>query len=227
MLLALLLQCALAQSNEVAEEVIVIGGRSADEARGRVLDAFDEAGWRVHKERRDGSTVLRHAADRWKGSFVLGAEGSVRTRRPVVYTNGVSIFPPSFSANALPSQRKLKGPRARAIAHVQPSLNALHDARAAEAEVANADDLITRLDRLWSTGEPPDGGPILIDAAARRAAVLDLWATRTESAAGRRMMARISDWIEAVIQRSDRPLTADEIATAEARRDDGARVLPR
>ena len=227
MLIAALLSLALAQSTDVDEEVVVIGGRSVKEARGRVLDAFDEAGWRVHKERRDGSTVLRHADDRWKGSFILGAEGSLRTRRPVAYTNAVSIFPPAFSANALPSKRKLKGPRARTVAHVQPSLNALHDARAAEAEVAIADDLITRLDRLWATGEPPDGGPILVDAAARRAAVLDLWATRTESAAGRRMMARISDWIEAVIQRSDWPRTPDEIAAAEARRDDGARVLPR
>jgi hypothetical protein len=205
----------------VNEEIVVVGDGSVAAARERLVGAFEDAGWRVHAERKDGTLVFKHARDGWKGAFLVGPEGSVRTRRPVAYVQAGSIFPPVIAANFLPSQKKLKGPRQRTLEAVEPRLEDLADARAREAEDAVAADLIARLDRLWTTGEPLDGGPPLPDPATRRRAALDAWASRTESPAGRRMMDRIALWIDETIQRSPHPLTDDEIRAAEDRRSDG------
>lgn len=55
--------------------------------------------------------------------------------------------------------------------------------------------------------------------------MLDFWATRTETEDGRAVQAVVSDWLRAVVMTSEAPLTAEEVASAEARRTDGARVL--
>lgn len=83
-----------------------------------------------------------------------------------------------------------------------------------------------RLDRLWTEGVPlAPNAPALPTPEARRRAVLDLWATRTETPEGRRAAAAIEAWLSSTVQTSETPITDAERAEFEARRSD-ARTLP-
>ncbi|TVQ90675.1 MAG: hypothetical protein EA397_11805 [Deltaproteobacteria bacterium] len=217
-----------AASSTPEEEIIVIGEGRIEEAFDDLIESFDRAGWKVHKERDDGTIILRHRHDRWKGSFVVTPQGSIRTRRPVAYNWSVTlplIIP--HPEGLLPSKRKLKGPRTRTIAEVQPELQALYDAHAEVHAERNWDTMVARLDALWEHGEPLDGEARLKTHAERRAEVLAYWASRTETDAGRATMQRVSDWIEATIQTSPHPFTPAEIARAETQRLDGAKLVNR
>lgn len=218
----ILLQPAVA--DDEVEEIVVWDENRVEAARQQVIDAFEQAGWAVHKERDDGSIIFRHHRDRWKGSFVLGEQGSIRTRRPLAYDWRIG-FPFPHPTRFLPSKAKLKGPRRRALTAIRDDLDGLHEAQARMAAEARWEHTVAKLDALWERGEPLDDGPILKEPADRRQAVLDLWATRTETEMGRLTMSRIADWLQGTVQASDHPLTDAEIAQAEARRHDGARLF--
>lgn len=81
-------------------------------------------------------------------------------------------------------------------------------------------DLPDQLDRLWETGEAPDGS-IQQSPEARRAWVLDWWATRAQTEEGRLMREAAEVWLRATVMDSDHPVTSAEIRAAEARRKDG------
>ena len=82
-----------------------------------------------------------------------------------------------------------------------------------------------RLDRLWQEGVPLSGDDPLPTPDARRRAVLEHWATRTETPEGTRAAAAVEAWLRAVVQPSDHPITEAERAEFGPRRSDG-RELP-
>lgn len=126
----------------------------------------------------------------------------------------------------VPSKKKLHRSRREVREWVQPEISSLQAAIADRAQRDRVELLLVALDDLWLHGVPLfEDGPPIHHLPARRAAVLNYWATRTESDGGRAMQRVVSDWPIEVVQRSDTPLTDDEIAAAESRRDDGARVL--
>jgi len=202
-------------------EIVVVGEAAVDEARRALVAELARRGWHLHKERSDGTLVFKNE-EAWKGALLIGEHGSTRTRRPVVY--GQPSFP-VVVFNVLPSNKKLRGVRKAVIAGIQPELAALQEALQGMALQGRLSELPARLDALWTDGTPLDGGEPIPDLAARRAAVLDFWATRTETADGRAVQQVVGDWLHEVVMRSEAPLTAQEIAEAEARRHDGARVL--
>jgi hypothetical protein len=85
--------------------------------------------------------------------------------------------------------------------------------------------LPARLDALWESGQPIYGDVVLPDRPARRAAVLDYWATRPDTEEGQLVCKTVEDWLLAVVQTSRDPLTDAEIAEATARRTDGRHPL--
>lgn len=202
-------------------EIVVVGEEAVEEARRALIAALGRQGWHLRKQKSDGTLVFK-SEQAWKGAVLVGEQGSVRTRRPVVY--GTPGFP-VVAFNLLPSKKKLHGARKAVVAGVQPELTALHEALQEAAMSDRLAELPARLDALWSDGTPLGGGEPLPDLASRRAAVLDFWASRTETDDGRAVQEVVSDWLRAVVMTSDSPLTDQEIAEAEARRDDGARVL--
>ena len=73
-----------------------------------------------------------------------------------------------------------------------------------------------RLDALWREGAPLDGVSTLPTPRSRRVHALEYWATRSETPTGERVRDAIEQWFVEVVQTSDAPITAAEIADAEA-----------
>jgi hypothetical protein len=74
----------------------------------------------------------------------------------------------------------------------------------------------TLLDAIWLGGTGPDGES-LPTPADRRAALLDFWATRSDTPEGDEARAIAATYIEQMVQTSDTPLLPDELAAAETR----------
>lgn len=226
LLLLPILSSAQEPSDPVDDEIVVVGDDLVEEAYEELIASFGRAGWVVHKVKDDGSIILRHRRDRWKGSFIVTRQGTVRTRRPIATDWRVSLpIPLPHPTTILPSKRKLKGPRNQTLAAIQPELQGLFDAHAEANAERNWDRLMSKLEALWERGQPLDGEGFIETHAERRAVILQVWASRTETDAGRTTMQRISDWIEATIQLGPHPCTAEEIERAERERLDGARLF--
>ena len=73
-----------------------------------------------------------------------------------------------------------------------------------------------QLDALWRDGRGLDGEPVA-EPAARRAAILALWSSRTCTAEGRAVRAAVRAYLEYEVQPSAHPVTpAEEAATEQA-----------
>jgi hypothetical protein len=208
------------------EVVVVVGDASPEFAFQRLIDAFGREGWRLKRVRGDGVAVFKHG-QQWKGAVLVGPQGSVRVRRPVVHDAGLifNVAAIGVHGQALPSKRKLRGPRARVLEGVDAELRGYRAAVSDRAAPAGDAVLLRALDALWRYGTPLRGGEQIPDLAGRRADALDYWASRTETDEGRASQQLVSRWLAEVVQRSAWPLTADEVEAAEARRGDGARVF--
>jgi hypothetical protein len=68
------------------------------------------------------------------------------------------------------------------------------------------------LDALWKDGVPLEPGPTLPTAEARRRAVLEFWASRTDTPEGNRTAEVAEDWLRAVVQSGSTPITPEERA---------------
>ena len=208
------------------ETVVVTADRIEARAFAALIKEFEAKGWRLHRMRSDGFAVFKHS-DEWKGAVMVGPQGSIEVRRPVVHDlrAGFGLVVVFVSGQMLPSKQKLRGPRRRVLEGVEGALRDYQQALTAASETAREHQLLGALKALWERGTPLVGDGPPLDHAGRRAAALDYWATRTETAAGRNSQAVVSRWFMEVVQRSERPLTPEEIRDAEARRSDGARVL--
>jgi hypothetical protein len=91
----------------------------------------------------------------------------------------------------------------------------------ATAEAEQIERIPTRLDALWTAGVPLEGTAPLPDAAARTQAILDFWATRTDTPEGLHMSKAVEAWLKA----NTPAFTEDQRKAAEAKRED-ARKLP-
>lgn len=85
-----------------------------------------------------------------------------------------------------------------------------------------------RLDAVWESGTPLEatGGATLGTPKERRRHVLEYWATRADTPAGRHVAAAVSSWLRAVVQTSAYPITDAERTQFESKRPD-VLTLPR
>ncbi len=125
---------------------------------------------------------------------------------------------------ALPSGDVLAGVRQRVLETVDDEIVSyqaiLRETRLRETLYALPD----QLDRLWTTGEAPDGTAKLATPEERRAWVLEYWATRAETPEGYAVCGAVEKWLRATVMDSESPVTEAEWRSASARRADG-RVL--
>jgi hypothetical protein len=237
-LLWLALQGA-AEEPAVSEEVTVYADHLVEQARKELVRDLRSQGYTVAIDRGD-HIVLRHPSD-WKGEIHIYDDGYIRIKRqPVQFRPPgaetardaspgswgwcVLVYPCLKVKGQTVSTAKFSAQKQRTLEVVQPDVVAWAD-RIADRELeATLAALPERLLRLWEDGEPLEGGAPLATPEARRAAILDYWVSRTDNPWGDAVREAVEAFIEGEIQPSPFPMTAAEVAAANARRA-GLRTL--
>ena len=235
-----LLALGLALADEVDEEVVVVGDGSAAAWREALDTEILELGYREGIRR--GDHVVYRAEDPWKPRIVVydagyavferepphvgpmangpwGTLGSAVCIPPIVcaYFNGWAV-----------SKRRYMGVRDRHTDAIAEELRGWREAVADEAFQWRLDyEIPQALEALWRDGTPLQAGePALATPEARRAAVLDFWATRTDTESGRIVQEVVEAWLASVVQPSEWPVTEAEADAAAERCGCGRRPIP-
>lgn len=225
-------------------EITVWGRLAIDRAEDEIVSTLEGMGYTA---RRRGDDIVFRPPRGWMGAAIF-SDGQLTFRRAVA---GLQPIPTEAYDDDLrrtttltgpdgqpmdpwvgvgpslwlfPSQRKLK-PQQQAV------LSAAHEplmhyrAVVARTELeALISALPDRLDAVWTEGTPLQGDALLQTHEARRAHVLDYWASRALTPQGNHVCRAVEAWLSAVVQDSDHPITDDERSTYEARRP--GRALP-
>lgn len=222
-----------------AYEIIVYDDVAAEFARQAVVERLDEIGYDERIER-DGYVIYRHP-DNWRGDVRLYDEGYIRIRRQPVQVEPIFGKPGSPLGTAscvllLPlctrlggqtvGRRKLQAQKTGIAQFLDPELDEWGD-RIADREVGSRiATLPDELEKLWFEGvplepEPTEEGvePARIEGpAAKKAAILAFWDSRTNTVWGDRVRLTVEGFIRAVVQTGEQPFTDDEVTAFNATR---------
>lgn len=220
---------------EPQEEVVVWGRLAVDRARDEIVREFEAIGFHVAR-REEGSVVFRSRSS-LVGKVTLRPDGSLDftgagvrpapsplAPAPVQSPNEPPLGGGGLSVTGPPSRAKVKDAEDEIRDRVKDEIAAF---RAVQQRTIFEEQLLglpDRLDRLWADGTPIEPGPTLATPDERRRAVLSYWATRADTVEGQRVRETVEDWLLAVVQAGDRPLTDAERAEFEAQ---AGRPLPR
>ncbi|MCO4746760.1 MAG: hypothetical protein KC912_18335 [Proteobacteria bacterium] len=213
-------------------EIIVWGEGAIRHAREAIVRSVEDMGYKTLRRKKDGTVVLKAPAT-WQGRLRI-KDGMMDFGRPAV---ALWLHKPEEESSydstrvlegkdmqdstglrfvVLPSGRRLAAVHERVLEGSRDEVLYYRDVvqRTASEEVLFA--IPQRLDALWADGTPLDQAPDALQSFEdRRAHVLAFWASRAETSEGERVCEAIEAWLEATVQESDHPLTADEISTAE------------
>lgn len=213
--------------------VIVIGQQQVRAARDAIVREMEALGWKTRRKR-DGRVILR-GAETWMGKMILNPNGVVDFTTPSISFGGPTGVDVDYEDNPRGNMDPQTGSAGIAI-----GFDGKKKAEAVQAEIraAVADDITTwqdmirkrgfgrmveqlpeRLDGVWERGEALDGGTVSTPEA-KRASVLDYWASRTDTPEGRLVMRTIEIWLRQVVMPSEHPVTREEAEAAEAQRND-------
>ncbi len=216
--------------------IVVYGhGLEVERARQQLMKELEKEGY-TKIIRRDGYTVLRHD-DTWSGEVLLYDDGWVRIKRQPVQIRPIALpfaregtvlswaaclvapFACVRTSGVFYGKRKFAAVKNRTLSSVEPEIQNLADRVADEATAGTVDALPDRLDALWADGIPLDPGDRqLTSFDDRKAALLDYWDTRSDTPWGDRVRVAVEGFLIGVVQVSDHPFTADEIAAFNVRR---------
>ena len=221
-----------ASEEAIYEEITVYDVRRIEAARDAVIDRVRDAGY-VQEIRREGRTVLRHPAV-WKGEVVLWDDGRVNMKRqPIQFDSPIQkggaerwlacvLFPLCIRPGGqLVSPRKLHHQEERVWRRITPEVRELGDTIASAATELKVEQLPDLLQALWDEGTPLSEAMSdvpLSDPAQRRTAILAFWDTRTDTPWGEQVRAVVEGFLRAVVQQSEHPVTAEELAAFNATR---------
>jgi hypothetical protein len=210
------------------EEVLVYGELRVIQARQRVEDRLEAGGYSMDI-RKDDRTIYRHVAP-YHGKVIIHDDGWMKVRRQGLRVEGREWeFAPRNSAKAwalcvvtpwrcvrvggmLVSHRKFQNYRGEAVEGVGDDV-AEWSVRIADLAIDRKLEAFDRtLRRLWTDGVPVEGSGRFGTAAERRAALLDYWASRTETVWGERVRDAVAAFIRGEIQYSSDPFTDEEMA---------------
>ncbi len=232
-MIALALAAALAQEpdeDEAPEEVIVYGELLVEQARQAVVEELQELGYDAEVLDRGDHVVYRHAAP-WQGEVVLYDDGWMRVKRQplrvegrevpwaregtAVAWAGCLVYPWACLRinGAMIGERKWRGVENRTVDRIQPRVETWGDRVADLAVERKSNALPDLLQVLWDEGRPLEPGPVLGTHEARRRAILDYWASRTETVWGDHVRATVESFCRGVVQRSEFPFTVEELAS--------------
>jgi hypothetical protein len=233
LLLAASAGAAAEEGDPSNEEMVVFGDLDVARKRNDVLENLKAIGYRKRRTR-NGRTLMVNDIP-WRPNVVLDDDGYVFLRRAPVRIDPPGnkdnklrylwCLPP-FTVTAacirtggqLVSPRKLgryKEDVARATGY---EVRQWRDAIVARAMEQRLDQEIPDLlADIWERGLPGEtGDALLLDAAARRGAILQLWASRSCTAEGAQVRERVADFFLLEVQASGAPATSAEIRTANA-----------
>lgn len=214
----------------IDEEIIVLGRREISRRRAELDRELKAMGYKVRE--REGVTVYRPEIS-WKPSVHVYDDGYVILRRsPPRFESYIdsesnlrylACIPP-FTIMCIKiggvtvSQRKLAPQKAEVIGAIQPEIRAWQGAISREVmSIRLGSEVPALLVATWETGAPTEPGEAPAPTIEeRRRAILRFWATRADTEEGDAVRAVVADFIMLVIQESDTPATAAEIAAAEA-----------
>jgi hypothetical protein len=225
------------------EEMTVIGDSEVARRRQAVINNLRVLGYREHR-RKDGRSMFRPDIP-WKPSVLMDDDAYIVLRR-----TPVRIDPPGKKDNKLRylwclppmtisaacirvggqviSKRKLAHAKEEVARATRYEIRMWREAvisRAMEKRVnTQVPDL---LDDIWERGQP-DGpeGPLLADVTERRAAILQLWSSRSCTPEGAMVRKVIADFVRYEIQASSSPVTIAEMTSINAANRCGDSLLP-
>jgi hypothetical protein len=221
-----------ATSDEIAFEMLIVGEHVVAARRAKVIRKMEELGYKA-RERRDG-TVSFTPPETWMGrgrlwktgelTFTMPAvsfdeAGPPAAQAPAVDTN----MPPPIAGQAtfnLPSPTAQRNLQANVRAEVAPLLEGYREALRLRGFGVYLETLPDRMSALWETGIGLDQSP-LATHHDRKIALLDFWATRTDTPEGRATSRTVEAFLRNVVQESEHPITPAEAAEAQSRRQDG------
>lgn len=224
----------------VAGEEILVWGERVSRARAKLDQDLRTYGYRLRRTR-DGTAIYgRRGQDNWKPKVLVSQSGVVMFKDPFIVVsspvargaasetsesapglvNSPSGQPDRGSISIgfpirIPKQKLQDQEKGRVMEVIGPDIQELNAALAGEGEAKLLTELPARLDRLWEEGTGWEGMSYA-DAAARRAALLELYATRADTRAGRAARQMIQDFVVEVVQSSPTPLTDEERARAQS-----------
>ena len=206
---------AVRAAADPAEEVLVVGQRLED-ARADLSRELRDRGY--VRLVRIGQRSYYVTPQVWKPWVMVHAEGFARYHGVRVYPVGArtDAAGPAQAAFATQSARQTRSQKDRLADAVEPYLARVRDAEWELARIQRELDLATALQHVWYDGLTPDAA-YLADPAARRAAIVELWLHTEPDEDGRRTRRLVEDFVDRVVQTSEAPYTADEIAAASAR----------
>jgi hypothetical protein len=220
--------------NDPAYEVVVFGEVQVQQARDAVVERLEELGYDGRVVRRGDAVVYRHEAP-WYGEVLLHDDGWMRVRRQPMHAEGRQMpwakrnSPGAWAgcliwpwlcvrtSGATYSHRKWLGRQSATVAELAPEVETYGDRVADLHTMRTIDDLPDRLAALWEQGRPlEDRAQHLGTAIARRRALFDFWASRTDTEWGDQVREAVEAFCRGVVQTSDHPFTPSELDRFEA-----------
>jgi len=211
-----------------SEEIDVVESQEVLRKRAELYEALVEEGYIRRRRRGDDRTVFL-SEDPWKPQVFVHDDGWVYFRRqpPRVHAPGRSfadqgtpaayllcILAPTSCVSIggwLVSDRKLSGVQGEVLASTKDKIRAMNDA-VARRELGKRlnDDIPRDLERVWAQAELP--------ADERRRLLFEYWDTRTDTPEGDAAKGAIEAFFRGVIQQSESPYSAEELAALNAKR---------
>lgn len=219
-------------------EVLVVGEQLVADRRDRLVRKLEGLGWKARRKS-DGQIVFV-GPEGWMGKARLLPSGDITFGTPVLafdgpretggqydygrlFDNDQQMGTVGVKVTPLPSKRKVEAVQDEVRTAIEPELLAWREAIQRKAFGAYLDGLPARLDALWHQGVGLDRNT-LTTPEARRGALLELWATRTDTPEGRAVTRLLEGFFRSEVWPSEHPFVADEITAAQARREDGRRL---
>lgn len=220
-------------------EIMVVSPLMIVAARDQIVRSMTELGWKSRR-RKDG-TVWFRGPEGWMGKAQLTRNGELEFSQPVLAFGGVKeaggAYDPKkatdgymaggtvgISTIPLPNKDIVRGVQDQIADAVREDVVEYRRMLQQRYFSDYVTELPERLNALWNEGVALDGGDTVVDIAKRRKAVLDFWATRTDTVEGRTISRTVEQWLRNVVMASAFPVTPEEAAKAESRREDARKL---
>lgn len=216
---------------QAGEVITIYSDQEIARRRGELDSVIVDYGYKPGKRRGD-QTIYRPQVP-WKPTVVVQEEGLITLKRsPVRWMapgnpnnalNNLWCIPPFTPmcvriGGQIVSTTKLDYSKGRVMDEIHDPTESWRQSIANQATWARVNDEVPeQVDATWREGAPIEiGGPELPTHAERRAALLDLWASRSDTPEGAMVARVVADFLEHEVQASPHPVTAAEQAAANA-----------
>ena len=219
---------------EQADVVLVVSERMVADRKAAVVDAMKDLGWKP----RVGSNgvVYFRAPKLWMGHARLYPSGDIDFGLTAVVLKAPKVPPVTYvPLSTVPQQaptldprfvsaspEKARGAQAETVTTVAPLVLAYRQAIYARAHTLRLEQLPGELAAIWEDRVPGHPMPTY---AERRAALVDLWATRADTPEGADVMRGIEAFVRSEVEGGPNAFTPEELAAATARRQDGRQLV--